>query len=182
MRDLVGPNDTTVIPRDSVKTDWGVELAVVIGQRASYLAGAEALNYVAGYCLHNDVSEREFQQERGGTWDKGKGCDTFAPMGPFLATPNEISDANNLRLWLKVNGQTMQDGTAAELIFEIPFLISYPSRFMTLLPGDVISTGTTAGVGQGFKPPIFLKPGDVVELSVEGLGTSRQLVRAYELA
>ncbi|MFD2719623.1 fumarylacetoacetate hydrolase family protein [Hymenobacter monticola] len=179
---LVGPNDTIVIPRDSVKTDWEVELAVVIGQRASYVTEAEALSYVAGYCLHNDVSEREFQLERGGTWDKGKGCDTFAPMGPFLATPNEIPDVDNLRLWLTVNGQTMQNGTTAELIFKIPFLISYLSRFMTLLPGDIISTGTPAGVGLGFKPPVFLKPGDVVELGIEGLGTSRQSVQAYEPA
>jgi 2,4-diketo-3-deoxy-L-fuconate hydrolase len=175
----VGPNDDIIIPKNSTKTDWEVELAVVIGKRASYVEEAEALEYVAGYVLHNDVSEREFQLERSGTWDKGKGCDTFAPVGPFLATPDEIGDIDNLRLWLTVNGQMMQDGTTANLIFKIPFLISYVSQFMTLLPGDIISTGTPAGVGLGFKPPIYLKPGDVVELGIDGLGTSRQQVQAY---
>jgi len=176
---IVGPNDTVVIPKNSIKTDWEVELAVIIGKRASYVDEAEALQYVAGYCLHNDLSEREFQLERNGTWDKGKGCDTFAPLGPFLATPDEISDIDNLRLWLKVNGQTMQDGTTANLIFKIPFLLSYISQFMTLLPGDIISTGTPAGVGLGFDPPVYLKPGDVVELGIDGLGTARQVVQAY---
>src|SRR5579863_4179024 len=171
---LSGPNDDIVIPRNSVKTDWEVELAVVIGKRASYIAEAEALDYVAGYCLHNDVSEREFQIERSGTWDKGKGCDSFAPLGPFLATPDEIPDINKLRLWLKVNGKTMQDGTTANLIFKIPFLISYISQFMTLLPGDLISTGTPAGVALGMNPPVYLAPGDVVELGIDGLGSSRQ--------
>jgi 2,4-diketo-3-deoxy-L-fuconate hydrolase len=175
----VGPNDDIIIPKNSTKTDWEVELAVVIGKRASYVEEAEALEYVAGYVLHNDVSEREFQLERSGTWDKGKGCDTFAPVGPFLATPDELGDIDNLRLWLTVNGQMMQDGTTANLIFKIPFLISYVSQFMTLLPGDIISTGTPAGVGLGFKPPIYLKPGDVVELGIDGLGTSRQQVQAY---
>jgi 2-keto-4-pentenoate hydratase/2-oxohepta-3-ene-1,7-dioic acid hydratase in catechol pathway len=175
----VGPNDDIVIPKNSVKTDWEVELAVVIGQRASYVEEADASTYIAGYVLHNDVSEREFQLERSGTWDKGKGCDTFAPVGPFLATPDELGDIDNLRLWLTVNGQLMQDGTTANLIFKIPFLVSYLSQFMTLLPGDIISTGTPAGVGLGFKPPIYLKPGDVVELGIDGLGTSRQVVKAY---
>jgi 2,4-diketo-3-deoxy-L-fuconate hydrolase len=175
----VGPNDDIIIPKNSTKTDWEVELAVVIGKRASYVEEAEALEYVAGYVLHNDVSEREFQLERSGTWDKGKGCDTFAPVGPFLATPDELGDIDNLRLWLTVNGQMMQDGTTANLIFKIPYLISYVSQFMTLLPGDIISTGTPAGVGLGFKPPIYLKPGDVVELGIDGLGTSRQQVQAY---
>jgi 2,4-didehydro-3-deoxy-L-rhamnonate hydrolase len=176
---LVGPNDHIVIPRNSVKTDWEVELAVVIGRKASYVEEADALSYVAGYALHNDVSEREFQIERGGTWDKGKGCDTFAPIGPWLATPDEIQDVDNLRLWLTVNGQKMQDGTTAEFIFRIPHLISYISQFMTLLPGDVISTGTPAGVGLGLKPPVYLQPGDVVELGIDGLGTSRQVLKAY---
>ncbi|GAB3838067.1 fumarylacetoacetate hydrolase family protein [Hymenobacter jeollabukensis] len=176
---LVGPNDHIVIPRNSVKTDWEVELAVVIGRKASYVEEADALSYVAGYALHNDVSEREFQIERGGTWDKGKGCDTFAPIGPWLATPDEIRDVDNLRLWLTVNGQQMQDGTTAEFIFRIPRLISYISQFMTLLPGDVISTGTPAGVGLGLKPPVYLQPDDVVELGIDGLGTSRQTVKAY---
>ncbi|RYY21387.1 MAG: FAA hydrolase family protein [Cytophagaceae bacterium] len=174
-----GPNDALIIPKNSVKTDWEVELAVVIGKRASYVAEAEAAQYIAGYVLHNDVSEREFQLERGGTWDKGKGCDTFAPMGPFLATPDEVGDVDNLRLWLTVNGQMMQEGTTANLIFKIPFLIAYLSQFMTLLPGDIISTGTPAGVGLGMSPPVYLRPGDVVELGIDGLGTARQTVKAY---
>lgn len=177
---LVGPFDAIIIPKNSVKTDWEVELAIVIGKKASYIDEAEALNYVAGYALHNDVSEREFQIERGGTWDKGKGCDTFAPVGPFLATPDELGDLNQLRLWLTVNGKTMQDGNTANFIFNIPFLISYISQFMTLLPGDIVSTGTPAGVGLGFKPPVYLKEGDVVELGIDGLGTSRQVVKAYQ--
>ncbi|WP_367868089.1 fumarylacetoacetate hydrolase family protein [Pedobacter sp. WC2423] len=176
---LAGPDDAIIIPKNSVKTDWEVELAVVIGQKASYVEEAEALDYVAGYTLHNDVSEREFQIERNGTWDKGKGCDTFAPLGPFLATPDELGDLNKLRLWLKVNDKTMQDGNTSNFIFTIPFVISYVSQFMTLLPGDVISTGTPAGVGLGFNPPIYLKAGDVVELGIDGLGTSRQEVKAY---
>lgn len=176
---LVGPNDNIVIPKGSKKTDWEVELALVIGKKASYIEEKDALNYVAGYCLHNDVSEREFQIERSGTWDKGKGCDTFAPMGPWLATPDEIKDVHNLRLWLTVNGTKMQDGTTANLIFNIPFLIAYTSRFMTLLPGDVISTGTPAGVGLGMKPNVYLQPGDVVELGIDNLGQARQNVKAY---
>jgi 2-keto-4-pentenoate hydratase/2-oxohepta-3-ene-1,7-dioic acid hydratase in catechol pathway len=176
---IVGPNDNIVIPKNSVKTDWEVELAVVIGKKASYVDEASAMDYVAGYVLHNDVSEREFQLERNGTWDKGKGCDTFAPLGPFLATPDEIADPHNLRLWLKVNGKTLQDGTTSNFIFNLPHLISYTSQFMTLLPGDIISTGTPAGVGLGMKPPFYLKPGDVVELGIDGLGESKQNVVAY---
>ena len=177
---LVGPFDNIVIPKNSVKTDWEVELAFVIGKKASYVDESEAMDYVAGYCLHNDVSERAFQLERNGTWDKGNGCDTFAPIGPFLATKDEISDPDNLRLWLNVNGQKMQDGNTKTFIFKIPFLISYLSQFMTLLPGDIISTGTPAGVGLGFNPPVYLKAGDVVELGIDGLGTSTQKVVAYE--
>lgn len=176
---LTGPNDDIIIPKNSVKTDWEVELAVVIGKKASYVEEGEALDYVAGYVLHNDVSEREFQLEKNGTWDKGKGCDTFAPLGPFLATKEEIADVDNLRLWLTVNGEKMQDGNTSNFIFNVPFVVSYVSQFMTLLPGDVISTGTPAGVGLGFKPPVYLKEGDVVELGIDGLGTSRQLVKNY---
>ena len=176
---LVGPNDDVVIPKDSVKTDWEVELAVVIGKKASYVDEADALSYVAGYMLHNDVSERAFQLERGGTWDKGKGCDTFAPMGPFMATTDEIKDSNSLRLWLTVNGQKMQDGNTSNFIFDVPTVIAYVSKFMTLLPGDIISTGTPAGVGLGFNPPVYLKAGDVMELGIDGLGTSKQVLKAY---
>lgn len=177
---LTGPNDDVIIPKNSKKTDWEVELAVVIGKKASYVEESEALNYVAGYCLHNDLSEREFQLERNGQWVKGKSCDTFAPLGPFLATKDEISDVDNLKLWLKVNGQTMQNGNTSNFIFKIPFLVSYLSRFMTLLPGDIISTGTPAGVGLGMNPQVYLKPGDVVELGIDGLGTSKQYVKAYQ--
>ena len=176
---LNGPFDPIIIPRNSKKTDWEVELAVVMAKKASYVEENEAAGYIAGYCLHNDVSEREFQIERNGTWDKGKGCDSFAPLGPFLATPDEIPDVNHLRLWLKVNGKTMQDGTTANLIFKIPFLISYISQFMTLLPGDLISTGTPAGVGLGMNPPVYLSPGDMVELGIDGLGSSRQQLLAW---
>ncbi len=178
---ITGPYDDVVIPRDSVKTDWEVEFGIVIGKRASYVEEADATHYIAGYVLHNDVSEREFQLERGGTWDKGKGCDTFAPIGPFMATADEIKDINNVRLWLKVNGETFQDGNTKNLIFNVPYLISYVSRFMTLLPGDIISTGTPAGVGLGFNPPVYLKPGDVMELGADGLGESRQVVKAYNV-
>ena len=176
---LVGPNDDIVLPRTSEKTDWEVELAVVIGRRASYVPEAEAAACIAGYTLHHDVSERSFQLERGGTWTKGKGCDTFAPLGPYLVTPDELPNPNNLRLWLKVNGELKQDGNTANLVFRVPFLIAYVSQFMTLLPGDIISTGTPAGVGMGGKPPQYLRAGDVVELGIEGLGTARQQVRAY---
>lgn len=177
---LCGPNDDIIIPKNSVKTDWEVELAFVIGKKASYVNESDAMDYVAGYCLHNDVSEREFQLERGGTWDKGKGCDTFAPIGPWLVTKDEIPDPHNLRLWLKVNGKMMQDGNTDDLIFSIPQLVSYLSQFMTLLPGDVISTGTPQGVGLGFNPPIYLKEGDIIELGIDGLGSSTQKVKAYE--
>ena len=176
---LSGPFDPIIIPKNSKKTDWEVELAIVMAKKASYVEESEALGYIAGYCLHNDVSEREFQIERSGTWDKGKGCDSFAPLGPFLATPDEIPDINQLRLWLKVNGKTMQDGTTSNLIFKIPFLISYISQFMTLLPGDLISTGTPAGVGLGMNPPVYLSPGDIVELGIDRLGTSRQELVHY---
>ena len=176
---VAGPFDDVVIPKNSVKTDWEVELAIVIERRASYVEEADAMKYVAGYCLHNDISEREFQLERGGTWDKGKGCDTFAPLGPWMVTKDEVEDTNNLKLWLKVNGETMQNGTTANLIFKVPFLVSYVSRFMTLLPGDIISTGTPAGVGLGFKPPIYLKAGDTMELGIDGLGVSIQKCVAY---
>jgi 2,4-diketo-3-deoxy-L-fuconate hydrolase len=177
---LAGPDDDVTIPKNSEKTDWEVELVVVIGKKASYVPVEEALDYVAGYALHNDYSERAFQLERSGQWVKGKSCDTFAPIGPFLATPDEIADVNNLRLWLKVNGETKQDGNTSNLVFNVPFLISYVSQFMTLLPGDVISTGTPAGVGLGFKPPQYLKPGDVVEVGIEGLGSARQYLKAYQ--
>jgi 2-keto-4-pentenoate hydratase/2-oxohepta-3-ene-1,7-dioic acid hydratase in catechol pathway len=176
---LVGPNDDVVIPKGSEKTDWEVELAIVIGTKATYVSEADALDYVAGYCLHNDYSERAFQLERGGQWVKGKSCDTFAPLGPFLATKDEIADPHNLKLWLKVNGVTRQNSSTNQLIFNVPQVVSYISQFMTLLPGDVISTGTPPGVGLGFKPPIFLQPGDVVELGIEGLGTSSQKAKAY---
>ena len=176
---ITGPYDAIHIPRNSTKTDWEVELAVVIGKRASYVTQESAMDYVAGYCLHNDVSERAFQLERGGTWDKGKGCDSFAPLGPWLVTKDEIPNPHNLRLWLKVNEQTMQDGNTDDLIFDIPTLVAYISSFMTLLPGDIISTGTPSGVGMGIKPvPIYLKPGDVVELGIDGLGCSQQTVVA----
>ena len=172
---VVGPDDDLHIPKNSTKTDWEVELAVVVGKKASYIEEKDAMNYVAGYCLHNDYSEREYQLERGGQWVKGKSCDTFAPLGPWLATPDEIKDVDNLRLWLTVNGKMMQNSSTKNLIFKIPFLISYLSGFMTLLPGDIISTGTPAGVGLGQKPtPVYLQSGDVVELGIDGLGTSKQ--------
>jgi 2,4-didehydro-3-deoxy-L-rhamnonate hydrolase len=177
---IVGPNDAIIIPKNSVKTDWEVELAVVISKKASYVDINEAMNFVAGYCLHNDVSERAFQLERGGTWDKGKGCDSFAPLGPWLVTKDEIADPHNLRLWLSLNGKIVQDSNTDDLIFNIPFLISYISQFMTLLPGDIISTGTPAGVGLGMQPPCYLKPGDIVELGIDGLGISSQVAKAYQ--
>lgn len=177
---LTGPFDNIIIPKNSEKTDWEVELGVVIGKKASYVSEEEAMDYVAGYVLHNDVSERAFQLERGGTWDKGKGCDSFAPLGPWLVTKDEIQNPHTLRLWLSLNGKMMQDSNTDDLIFNIPQLISYSSQFMTLLPGDVISTGTPAGVGLGFSPNIYLKPGDVVELGIDGLGSSKQTVVAYQ--
>lgn len=176
---LCGPFDDVVIPKNSKKTDWEVELAIVIGKKASYVEEADAMNYLFGYCLHNDISEREFQLERNGTWDKGKGCDTFAPIGPWLVTKDEVADPDNLKLWLTINGKKVQDGTTANLIFKLPFLISYVSQFMTLLPGDVISTGTPAGVGLGMNPQVFLKEGDVMELGIDHLGTSKQKCVAY---
>jgi 2,4-diketo-3-deoxy-L-fuconate hydrolase len=176
---LTGPNDNIIIPRNSEKTDWEVELAVVIGKKALYIDEAEAMKYAAGYALHNDLSERAFQLERGGQWVKGKSADTFAPLGPFLASQDEISDPHNLNLWLKLNGTVMQSSNTSDLIFKIPFLISYISQFMTLLPGDIISTGTPSGVGMGQKPPKYLRPGDVVELGIDRLGTARQHVIAW---
>ena len=171
---LTGPNDGLMIPEGSEKTDWEVELAVVIGKTARSVSEDAAMDYVAGYVLHNDYSERAWQLERGGQWVKGKSADTFAPLGPWLATKEEIPDPHILRLWLKVNGEMKQDGITANLIFKIPFLVSYLSRFMTLLPGDVISTGTPAGVGLGFNPPQYLRVGDTVELGIDGLGSQKQ--------
>ena len=173
---LCGPNDPLVMPRGATKVDWEVELAVIVGHTARYVPLADAMSYVAGYALHNDYSERAFQLERGGQWVKGKSCDTFAPLGPFIATRDEIPDPTGLPMWLTVNGVTRQRGTTASMVFDVPFLVSYISQFMTLLPGDVISTGTPAGVGLGMKPPVYLQPGDVVELGINGLGTSRQAV------
>ncbi|MFP4342974.1 MAG: fumarylacetoacetate hydrolase family protein [Cyclobacteriaceae bacterium] len=178
---IVGPNDDLIIPKGSEKTDWEVELGVVIGKRASYVSEADAMNYVAGYVLHNDYSERAFQLERSGQWVKGKSCDTFAPLGPYLVTKDEVVDVHNLRLWLRVNGKTKQDGNTSNLIFKVPYLVSYLSQFMSLMPGDIISTGTPAGVGLGFKPPQYLKDGDVVELGIEGLGSSTQHCKAYSI-
>ncbi|MEO8335063.1 MAG: fumarylacetoacetate hydrolase family protein [bacterium] len=176
---IIGPNDDVVIPRNSEKTDWEVELAVVIGKRASYVDEANALDHVAGYVLHNDYSERAFQLERGGQWVKGKSCDTFAPLGPFIATPDEIPNVNDLAMWLTVNGERKQSGNTSNLVFGVPTIVSYVSQFMTLLPGDVISTGTPAGVAMGHTPPRFLQDGDVVALGIDGLGESRQRLRAY---
>jgi 2,4-diketo-3-deoxy-L-fuconate hydrolase len=178
---ICGPNDELVIPKNSTKTDWEVELAVVIGKKASYVEEKDAPQYIAGYMLHNDYSERAFQLERNGQWVKGKSCDTFAPLGPWLVTADEIADVNNLRLWLSVNGKMMQDGNSSNLIYKIPFLISYVSQFMTLLPGDIISTGTPAGVGLGIKPePVYIKAGDIIELGIDGLGSSKQKAVAYK--
>ena len=176
---ICGPYDDLIIPGD--KTDWEVELAVVIGKRASYITAKQAPNYIAGYVLHNDYSERESQLERGGQWVKGKSFDTFAPLGPFLATADEIPDPNNLKLWLSVNGTMMQNSSTSDFIFDVWEVISYTSHFMTLLPGDVISTGTPAGVGLGLNPQRYLKPGDVVELGIEGLGKARQVARVRHL-
>ena len=174
---IVGPYDEVVLPKNSKKSDWEVELAIVIGAKASYVSEENAMNHVAGYVLHNDISEREYQLERLGQWVKGKSCDTFAPLGPFVATADEIKDPHNLHLWLKLNGKTMQDSNTSDLIFGIPKLVSYISEFMTLLPGDVISTGTPFGVGLGLDPQMYLKGGDEMELGIEGLGVARQKVR-----
>lgn len=173
---LVGPNDDLILPRGSTKTDWEVELAIIVGRCARYVEEADALAHVAGYALHNDYSERAFQLERGGQWVKGKSADSFAPLGPFVATPDELDGVDALPLRLSVNGEKMQDGNTRDLIFGVSKIVSYLSQFMTLLPGDVISTGTPAGVGMGMKPPRFLRPGDLCELSIEGLGSSRQRV------
>ncbi len=176
---LSGPFDSVVIPKGSTKTDWEVELAIVIGKKAQYVSEKEAYDYVAGYCLHNDYSEREYQLERGGNWSKGKGCDTFAPLGPVLVTKEEINDVHNLSMWLDVNGKRFQTSNTDQLIFNVPQVVSYISQFMTLLPGDVISTGTPHGVGLGFKPPIYLQAGDVVTLGMDGLGEQKQTAVAY---
>ena len=176
---IVGPNDDVVIPGGSTKTDWEVELAIVIGRRASYVEKPDALAHVAGYVLHNDYSERAFQLERGGQWDKGKGCDTFAPLGPFIVTPDEIPDVHALSMWLTVNGERKQTGSTSHMVFDVSTLVSYISQFMTLLPGDVITTGTPAGVAGGHRPVRFLQDGDIVELGIDGLGQSRQRLRAY---
>ncbi|MGV2165365.1 fumarylacetoacetate hydrolase family protein [Agrobacterium sp. 16-172Ci] len=171
---IVGPNDNVTIPRGSEKTDWEVELGVVIGKTAKYVSEADALDYVAGYCVSHDVSERAFQTERAGQWTKGKSCDTFGPIGPWLVTKDEITDPQNLGMWLKVNGQTMQDGSSKTMVYGVAHVVSYLSQFMSLHPGDVISTGTPPGVGMGLKPPRYLKAGDVVELGIEGLGSQKQ--------
>jgi 2-keto-4-pentenoate hydratase/2-oxohepta-3-ene-1,7-dioic acid hydratase in catechol pathway len=171
---IVGPNDRLVIPRGSEKTDWEVELGVVIGRTAKYVGEAEALDHVAGYCTVHDVSERAFQTERAGQWTKGKSCDTFGPIGPWLVTRDEVADPQNLPMWLSVNGETMQNGSTRTMVYGAAFLVSYLSQFMSLHPGDIISTGTPPGVGMGMKPPRYLKPGDIVELGIEGLGTQRQ--------
>jgi 2,4-diketo-3-deoxy-L-fuconate hydrolase len=176
---LVGPNDPLIIPRNATKVDWEVELAVILGKRTSYVTKDEAMAHVAGFALHNDYSERSFQLERGGQWVKGKSADTFAPLGPFLLSWDELPNFRQLSMWLKVNGTFRQKGSTSNMIFDVPTLVSYVSEFMTLLPGDVISTGTPAGVGLGMKPPQYLQPGDVVELGIEGLGESRQQVVAY---
>ncbi len=177
---IVGPFDNIIIPKGSTKTDWEVELAVVIGKTASYVSEKNAMNHIAGYVLHNDVSERAFQIERSGQWVKGKSCDTFAPLGPFIATKDEITDPNNLNLWLKLNGKIMQNSSTSDFIFNIQHVVSYISQFMTLLPGDVISTGTPFGVGLGLTPPKYLKSGDIVELGIEHLGVSRQVCKPYK--
>ncbi|MBU2945393.1 fumarylacetoacetate hydrolase family protein [Zobellia uliginosa] len=177
---IVGPNDDVIIPKNSEKSDWEVELAVVIGKKASYVEEKDALDHVAGYVLHNDYSERAFQIEKEGQWCKGKGCDTFAPIGPFIVSADEIKDPNNLDLWLKLNGEKIQDSNTSDFIFNVQEVVSYISQFMTLLPGDIISTGTPSGVGLGFNPPKYLKAGDVVELGIEGLGTSKQNIKAYQ--
>lgn len=179
---LSGPNDPVIIPRDSVKTDWEVELGVVIGKKASYVEESEAMDYVAGYTVVNDVSEREYQIERGGQWDKGKGCDTFAPVGPWLVTRDEIADPQDLDMWLEVNGHRFQNGSTRTMVFGVKTLVSYISRFMSLMPGDIISTGTPPGVGLGQKPPVYLKAGDVMRLGIAGLGEQRQALQAWARA
>ncbi|MBB2973384.1 fumarylacetoacetate hydrolase family protein [Mesorhizobium sp. RMAD-H1] len=175
---IVGPNDDLVIPRGSQKTDWEVELGIIIGKTAKYVSEEDALDYVAGYSVLHDVSERAFQTERSGQWTKGKSCDTFGPTGPWLVTKDEVTDPQNLSMWLKVNGETMQDGSTKTMVYGVRYLVSYLSQFMSLQPGDIISTGTPPGVGMGMKPPRYLKAGDVVELGIEGLGQQKQNVKA----
>ncbi|MBE7941448.1 MULTISPECIES: fumarylacetoacetate hydrolase family protein [Ramlibacter] len=177
---IQGPNDPVMLPKGSKKSDWEVELGVVIGERARYVSQKDALAYVAGYCVVNDVSEREYQLERGSQWDKGKGCDTFGPIGPWLVTPDEFENVHRLDMWLDLNGQRMQTGNTKTMIFNVPKLVSYVSQFMTLLPGDVITTGTPPGVGMGMKPPVFLKKGDVMTLGIQGLGEQRQVVVPFK--
>lgn len=176
---IIGPDDHVEIPKGSTKTDWEVELGIVIGKEARYVDEADAADHIAGYCVINDVSERAFQLERQGTWDKGKGCDTFGPIGPWLVTRDEIADPTSLSMWLEVNGHRYQDGSTSTMVYKPAFLVSYVSQFMSLQPGDVISTGTPPGVGMGQKPPVFLKAGDVMELGIDGLGQQRQTVTAY---
>jgi 2,4-didehydro-3-deoxy-L-rhamnonate hydrolase len=178
---IQGPNDPIMLPKNSVKTDWEVELGVIIGKQARYVSQKEALNHVAGYCTINDVSEREFQIERGGTWDKGKGCDTFGPLGPWLVTRDEVPNPQKLSMWLEVNGKRVQNGSTRTMIFSVAKIISYVSQFMTLEPGDVITTGTPPGVGLGMKPPVFLKKGDTMSLGIEGLGEQHQTVVPFKL-
>ncbi len=175
---IVGPDDDVLIPRGSGKTDWEVELGVVIGKKAKYVSEADAMDYVAGYCVSHDVSERAFQAERQGQWTKGKSCDTFGPTGPWLVTKDEVPDPQDLPMWLTLNGETMQNGSTKTMVYGVAFLVSYLSQFMRLLPGDIISTGTPPGVGLGMKPPRFLKAGEIVELGIEGLGKQRQVMRA----
>ena len=177
---LSGPYDEVILPKDSSKTDWEVELAVIIGNKASYVKESEAYDHIAGYVLHNDVSERSFQLERSGQWVKGKSSDTFAPIGPYIVTKEEIKNPNNLKIWLKLNGEIVQNSSTSDFIFNIEKVVSYISTFMTLLPGDIISTGTPSGVGLGFNPPKYLKEGDVMELGIEGLGTSKQKCKSYK--
>jgi 2,4-diketo-3-deoxy-L-fuconate hydrolase len=178
---IQGPNDPVMLPKGSVKSDWEVELGVVIGTKARYVSQKNALSFVAGYCTINDVSEREFQLERGGTWDKGKGCDTFGPLGPWLVTRDDVPNPQKLSMWLDVNGKRMQTGSTKTMIFSVAKIVSYVSQFMTLMPGDVITTGTPPGVGLGMKPPVFLKKGDVMTLGIEGLGDQRQVVVPFKL-
>ena len=179
---LIGCNDPVVLPQGSIKTDWEVELGVVIGSKARYVSEADALSHVAGYCIVNDLSEREYQLERGGQWDKGKGCDTFGPVGPWLVTRDEVSDPQALDMWLEVNGRRFQNGSTRTMVFGVATLVSYISRFMTLYPGDLISTGTPPGVGLGQKPPLYLKPGDEMRLAIAGLGEQRQRVHVWNAA
>ena len=177
---IIGPNDDVIIPKNSIKPDWEVELGIVIGKEARYVEEADALDHIAGYCLINDVSERHFQTERGGTWDKGKGADTFGPIGPWVVTKDEVADPKNLKMWLEVDGKRYQNGSTATMIFGVETIVSYVSQFMSLQPGDIISTGTPPGVGMGIKPePVWLKPGNVMHLGIEGLGEQTQNVKAY---